>query len=77
MILEFAHFLKKEFNDTIIETGISSGKTKIHIKNPKVGADVFVTLNGRMHQQLISSDTDLGIIKNSLAHKKWILPFHE
>lgn len=77
MILEFAHFLKKEFSDTIIETGISSSKTKIHIKNPKVGADVFVTLNGRMHQQLISADTDLGNIKNSLAHKKWILPFHE
>lgn len=77
MILEFAHFLKDKFKDTIIVTGISTKKHSVHLKNPKVGADVFVTLNGRVHQQMISSETDLGNIKNSLAHKKWILPFHE
>jgi vitamin K-dependent gamma-carboxylase len=47
MILEFAHFLKKEYE--------AKGW-----KNPKVYADIHVRLNGRKYARFVKEDFDLG-----------------
>ena len=64
MILQFAHYLENHFR--------SEG-----IKNPKITAEVYVTLNGRASQLLIDPSLDLTKISDSFAHKNWILELDE
>lgn len=64
MILQYAHFLKDQF--------IKKGFT-----DPKIFADVYVTLNGRENAQFIDPNIDLAKEKDSFAHKTWILPFND
>ena len=64
-ILQFAHFLKKEYQE------------KHDINDPIVTVESYVALNGRTSQQLIAPDVNLAEIKDSFAPKKWILPFRE
>lgn len=61
-ILQYAHFLKKEY----LEKGFS---------NPSVYADVYVSLNGSGSQRFIDPNTDLTEYKDSFTPKKFILPF--
>jgi hypothetical protein len=62
MILQFAHFLGKHY----------AGKG---IQNPKVRAEVYVTLNGKPSQLLIDDQIDLMTIEDSWAPKTWIKPY--
>lgn len=64
MILQFARYLEKHYQ----QEGIA---------DPKITAEVYVTLNGRQSQLFIDSTVDLTKIKESFASKKWVLPFHE
>jgi len=64
LILQFAHFLGKHY----VEKGI---------QNPKVRADVYVTLNGKPSQMLIDNTIDLMSIEDSQAPKTWIRPYAE
>jgi len=64
MILQFAHFLKKEYQST-------------GIKDPKVRVESYVTLNGSGSRLFIDTQTNLAIEKESFLPKKWILPFKE
>lgn len=61
LILQFAHFLKIEFEQQ-------------DIKNPKITANVYVTLNGMPSKLLINPNTDLTKEIDSFAPKTWILP---
>lgn len=60
-ILQFAHFLKKEYQQ------------KHGIENPIITADAHVALNGRASQRYIDPTVNLAEIEPSLRHKKWVL----
>jgi hypothetical protein len=62
MILQFAHFLAREYQ-------------QLGIENPEVRADSFVSLNGRRSQRYFDRETDLCKIKDSFAPRNWLLPF--
>ncbi|HUH45940.1 MAG TPA: HTTM domain-containing protein, partial [Arenibacter sp.] len=64
MMLQYAHFLKTRF--------ITKGFT-----DPKVFAEVYITLNGRENTQFIDPGVDLAKERDSFAHKTWILPFND
>lgn len=61
MILQYAHFLKKHYENQ----GISA---------PKVRAEIYVTLNGKPSKLLIDPNLDLTKLTDNWQHKSWILP---
>lgn len=63
-ILEYAHFLKKHFED--------DGH-----KNVQVYVDCQVSLNGRLSTKYIDSTIDLTKEEESFLHKNWIIPFKD
>lgn len=63
MILQYAHFLAKEYE-------------KKGIKNPIVTAESYVTLNGSGSRLYIDSTVNLAAEQDNFKHKKWIIPFH-
>lgn len=73
MILQFAHFLGNKYRDTLLHFGNES----VHLVHPKVGADVYVTLNGRPNQQFVSRKTDLMQETYNLKHRTWIIPLKD
>jgi hypothetical protein len=73
MILQFAQHLKSKFNDTIL----SYSNQQVHLKNPAVNAEVFVSLNGRPSQLFIDKKHDLSLLSYNLANRKWLEAFHE
>ncbi len=62
-MLQYAHKLRDHYKTEGIE-------------NPEVYVDCYVTLNGRISQAFIDPNINLANVKESFAHKKWILPFH-
>lgn len=62
MILEFAHFLDREYQ-------------KKGITDPIVTAHSFVNLNGQGSRLFIDKSIDLSQEKRGWHHKKWILPY--
>ena len=63
MILQFAHFLAKEY------------ETKYGFVNPEVYADSYAALNGHPSRPFINNKIDLAKEDINFAPKKWILPF--
>lgn len=63
-ILEYAHFLKKHFEN------------QGH-QNVQVFVESYVALNGRLSAQYIDPTVDLGKQKESFKHKTWIIPFKD
>lgn len=63
-ILEYAHFL----HDNYEAQGMS---------DPKVNAECYVALNGRLSRPYVDSTIDLAHIPESFQHKEWILPFQD
>lgn len=64
LILQFAHYLASYYNNQGLE-------------DPRVRAEVFVTLNARPSQLLIDPNVNLAAVGDSWSHKSWILPFKE
>jgi hypothetical protein len=62
MILQYAHFLAGEYRQKGIE-------------NPIVTAESYVTLNGSGSRLYIDSTVNLATERETLGHKRWILPF--
>jgi Vitamin K-dependent gamma-carboxylase len=60
MILEFAHFLAAHYK--------AQG-----VADPKVRAEVYVTLNARPSKLFIDPQRDLVTVKDTWAHKTWII----
>lgn len=73
MILQYAEFLKEKYADTLLIYGTE----KIHLKNPSIHANVFVSLNGRPSQLFISKKQDLTQIPYNFAPRNWLEPFSE
>lgn len=63
-MLEYAHYLKTHFEN--------DGHQRI-----EVYVDSHVTLNGRPSTPFIDPKVDLAKVKESFAHKKWIIPFKD
>jgi hypothetical protein len=63
MILQFAHFLAKEYNKN---KGFTAAE---------VYADSYAALNGHPSQPFIDNTVDLAKQPVNFAPKKWILPF--
>jgi hypothetical protein len=61
-ILEFAHHLQKHYQNH-------------NIQNPQVYVESYVALNGRSSKPYIDPKANLAEVKNTFAHKYWILPF--
>ncbi|MCW5923686.1 MAG: HTTM domain-containing protein [Saprospiraceae bacterium] len=59
MILQFAHFLKKHYE----QRGVS---------DPAVRAEVYVTLNARPSRLLIAPNIDLTKLRDGWSHKTWL-----
>ena len=64
MLLQYAHFLR----DYYAQHGFVE---------PRVYVDSYVALNGRLGRPLVDPTTDLAAENESLAHKTWIIPFHD
>ncbi len=64
LIVQFAHFLKKEYE-------------KKGIANPIITAEAYVTLNGGGSRLFIDPTTDLTKVNDSFAPKTWILPYED
>ncbi|KAA3650401.1 MAG: HTTM domain-containing protein [Bacteroidetes bacterium] len=60
MILQFAHYLEEHYQG-------------LGIENPKIRAEVYVSLNGTLSQAYIDPTLDLTKIKESFKAKNWIL----
>ncbi len=64
MILQFAHYLAEHYR----EEGMV---------DPKVRAEVMVTLNANEAKELIDAEVDLTTVNDSWKAKDWIQPFEE
>ncbi len=64
LIVQFAHFLEKEYQ-------------KKGIANPIITAEAYVTLNGSGSRLFIDPSTDLTKVNDSFAPKIWILPYED
>lgn len=60
MMVQYAHFLKDKYES-------------FGYKNPKVFAEVYITLNGRPSRLFNDTTVDLATQKNNLKQKTWIL----
>ena len=62
-ILQFAHFLKKEY------------EYKYNLKDPIVRVESHVALNGRISQRFIDPQINLAELENSFLKKEWLLSY--
>lgn len=73
MILQFAHHLEAEYQDTTINRyGI-----KMKFIKPEVHAEVYVTLNSRPHQLFVAREHNLAAIDVDLSERTWLEQFKE
>jgi len=68
MILEFAQFLGNKYNDTVLHFG----KESVHLRHPKVEAEIFVTLNGKPHSAFVTRKHDLLGISPTQSYTTWV-----
>ncbi|GAB3243041.1 HTTM domain-containing protein [Hymenobacter seoulensis] len=64
MLVQFAHYLRDYY----------AGQG---VQNPKVYADAYVSLNGRLGKSFIDPTVDLARVADDLRPKPWILPFDD
>ncbi len=64
MLIDYAHFLKKEF-------------LKKGIRQPEIVVESYVTLNGKASRLIVDKTTDLSLEEDNFKPKKWVLPFKE
>lgn len=63
-ILEYAHIIAEHYKE-------------LGYKNPKVYAESYVALNGRLSKQFVLKDVNLANQKESFKPKNWIAPFND
>ena len=61
MMINYAHFLKEEFQNK-------------GIHDPEILVESYVTLNGKASRLIVDKSVDLSKEKDNLKPKKWILP---
>ena len=75
MILQFAHYLSSEFKDSTIEE--TNGEIIKLGNNPKITADVKVSLFNKGSKDFINQNTNLSIENRGFMNKEWILPYED
>lgn len=73
MILQYSQFLKNEFTDTII----NRFGHELNVSTPEIQAEIFVTLNGRPHQEYVSKGIDLSTITMNENPYNWLEKFND
>jgi len=75
MILQYAHFLSDEFKDsTILE---SDGETINLGSNPKITANIQVSLFNKGSRTFIDPNINLASTNRGFKNKDWILPYEK
>jgi hypothetical protein len=64
MLVQFAHYLRDYY-------------ARRGVKAPKVYADAYVSLNGRLGKSFVDPTVDLARVTDDLRPKPWILPFDD
>jgi hypothetical protein len=64
-ILQYAHYLEEVY------------QKKYGLEKPRITADVFVTMNGRMSQRLIDNTIDLSRQDLKLGHNTWVISYEK
>ena len=72
MILQYAHFLRDEFTDSLI---VESNGEKIQLNKPKITADVRVSLFNKGSKVFVDPNVNLSNINRGFKHKDWILNY--
>ena len=72
MIKQFADYLYRVYNDSVIHTN----QEDFRITSPSIHAQVYVSLNGRPSQLFISKIHALQEKKYTFAPHKWLAPFN-
>jgi hypothetical protein len=75
MILQYAHFLSKTFKDSLIVE--SNGEIIKMGVNPKITADITVSLFNKGSRKFIDSEKNLSEIKRGFGNKEWILDYED
>ena len=75
MILQFAHYLSSEFKDSTIEE--TNGEIIKLGNNPKITADVKVSLFNKGSKDFINQNTNLSMENRGFMNKEWILPYED
>ena len=75
MILQYAHFLSKTFKDSCLVE--SNGEIINMGTNPKVTADITVSLFNKGSRKFIDSEKNLSEIKRGFGNKEWILDYED
>ena len=70
-VLQYAGFLQDKFRDTVFHFG----KKRVHLKDPSVHAESFVSLNGRPSTKFIDKKHDLTQIEYNFAPRTWLEPY--
>jgi hypothetical protein len=70
MILQFAHHLRDTYKDTII---MENNGAQIRISDPKITAEIYVSLFNKGSRLFINSDVNLSKIKRGFHAKDWVL----
>lgn len=73
MILQFAHFLGEKYRDTTLHFAHQT----IHLKDPRISVEAYVTLNGRPNQLFVSRKWNLVEQHYNLKHRTWVEPFNK
>jgi len=72
MILQYAHFLRDEFTDSLI---VESNGEKIQLNKPKITVDVRVSLFNKGSKVFVDPNVNLSNINRGFKHKDWILNY--
>ena len=72
MILQYSHYLSEVFKDSVIEE--MNGEIIELGENPKVTANVKVSLFNKGSRAFIDNKINLTELKRGFANKTWILP---
>lgn len=67
-ILQYANYLHDQFKDTLLVYGAK----KVHLINPSIHAESFVSLNGRQSKKFVDKKKDLTQIQNNLSARTWL-----
>lgn len=70
-ILQYADFLHHTFRDTVLNFGAS----QVHLLNPGIYAESYVSLNGRPSRKFLDKKHDLTQIEYNFAARKWLEPY--
>lgn len=71
MILQFAHYLRDQFKDSIWK----ENDRIIQIKNPIITVNSFVSLFNKGSRPFIDPSINLAVQKRGWQHKNWVLPY--